>query len=281
MIDATLFDAVQAARERNTHKRHRVAENGRSPWALSGVATCIECGRSVLAHGRMDGKQRAICSGRTQGLGCTAKTFYAERVENQIGEALESFILAPEQQADLVAAWTGQQRTTASLAPTRAGIERKLARLREAYLAGDLDRAEWQQRQAPLRRELDALPADLPANDKVARRLAGYLADLASAWKDATAEEKNGLARALFSDVLIENRTAVAVLPKPELRPFFVAMAEKSSEADLDSSRSAASPGCQSGTKLCAIGGSDGGRFHARTTSTGFVLVGCPPVATA
>jgi hypothetical protein len=47
------------------------------------------------------------------------------------------------------------------------------------------------------------------------RRLAAFLADVASAWLLATSAERNLLARAVFADVQIENRTAVAVKPRP------------------------------------------------------------------
>ncbi len=51
-----------------------------------------------------------------------------------------------------------------------------------------------------------------------------YLADIALAWQVATPEERNRLARQLFNRVVIDNRTAVAVTPRPDLLPFFAAM---------------------------------------------------------
>jgi hypothetical protein len=59
-------------------------------------------------------------------------------------------------------------------------------------------------------------------SEDVARRLTGFLADLPSAWAVATPEERNRLARQLFAEAVIENRTVVAVKPRPELLPFFV-----------------------------------------------------------
>ena len=73
-------------------------------------------------------------------------------------------------------------------------------------------------------------------SESVGRRLVGFLADLRSAWAVATATERNRLARQLFAEAIVENRTVVAVKPRPELLPFFEAV------------------------KWC-VGGSDGGRF--------------------
>jgi hypothetical protein len=44
-------------------------------------------------------------------------------------------------------------------------------------LGDGIDRAEYQGRQARVARDLDALPADAPASDKVGERLAASLAE--------------------------------------------------------------------------------------------------------
>lgn len=43
----------------------------------------------------------------------------------------------------------------------------------------------------------------------------------ADAWKEASQEQRNKLAKALFEQVWIENNKVVAVKPRPELEPFF------------------------------------------------------------
>ncbi len=74
-------------------------------------------------------------------------------------------------------------------------------------------------------------------------RLAFYLADVSKAWKDATPEERNRMARVLFGKVVVENKQAVACVPRPELESFFRSLAVNPV------------------SKLCN-GGSDGGRFR-------------------
>jgi hypothetical protein len=44
---------------------------------------------------------------------------------------------------------------------------------------------------------------------------------VADAWKMGTPAERNKVARAVFADVLIDNRTVVAILPRSRLRAFF------------------------------------------------------------
>ena len=68
---------------------------------------------------------------------------------------------------------------------------------------------------------LAALPdGESNPDEAVGRRLVYYLADLAGAWQAATPAERNKIARQLFVEVVVENRTAVAVVPLPEMRPF-------------------------------------------------------------
>ena len=52
-------------------------------------------------------------------------------------------------------------------------------------------------------------------------RLAGFLADVSSAWQSATQEQRNNLARALFDQVWVKDKLVVGVKPRPELEPFF------------------------------------------------------------
>ncbi|MDP9364923.1 MAG: hypothetical protein M3Q10_11990 [Chloroflexota bacterium] len=66
-----------------------------------------------------------------------------------------------------------------------------------------------------------ALPAERNADADVGKRLAAYLADMVGAWRAATPEERDKVARQRFSNVVGTNRTAAAVAPRPDPRPFF------------------------------------------------------------
>ncbi len=96
--------------------------------------------------------------------------------------------------------------------------------------------------------ELAALPTEVEPSETVAQRLAGYLADVGKGWHDATMEERNRLARELFASAIVENRTVVAVEPRPDLLPFFR-------------------------TVNWCVGGSDGGRIGTFRT---FRVAACP-----
>ncbi len=163
-------------------------------------------------------------AGRKPGFGCMAPTLVSRGVEAQIEEALPGFAAPGGELERLIADWSARQRHDAGAGPECARIGRKLARLRESYLDGDFDKTEYQSRKGALAAELERLPAATAPDQTTGARLAGFLADVASSWRVATAAERNALARAVFADVRIDNRTAVAVLPRPELEPFFASV---------------------------------------------------------
>ena len=55
----------------------------------------------------------------------------------------------------------------------------------------------------------------------VLKKLAHFLANVSDAWKEASQEQRNKLARSLFEQIHVEDSRIVLVKPRPELEPFF------------------------------------------------------------
>ncbi len=196
-----------------------------SPWALSGVATCGTCGKSLRAYGRSGGRRRVQCAGRAEGNGCDEPTFFADVLEDQMGTLLARFAVPETDQAVLLHAWRRSQSRSVDVAAERLRIQRKLDRLKDLYLEGDLDQTTWRAQKTALQEELATLPPEGDPDSEAGKRLAAFLGNVASAWRVATPEERNRLARQLFVEAIVENRTAVAVMPRPDVRPFFETLA--------------------------------------------------------
>jgi site-specific DNA recombinase len=229
LIDPALFERAAAARIRNAKRPRRTKTESRTPWALSGLATCA-CGATMTAYGRSGSKQRVQCSRRTQTKDCDAPTFYAGIVEQQIGTFLQGFAVPQADRVRLVAEWKARTAGLRDVTDERKRIQRKLERLQHLYLEGDLDAATYRLKKAALAEQLAAIPSSTDDLAEAAtERLASYLADLAQAWQVATPEERNKLARQMFNGVQIENRTAVAITPRPDLLPFFATLASETS----------------------------------------------------
>ncbi len=85
---------------------------------------------------------------------------------------------------------------------------------------GDYTEAEYVARRDDLLRQLESLKS-VPDQTGHLDRLAKFLSDVPAAWVAATQEQRNKLARALFDQVWLEDKTVVAVKPRTELEPFF------------------------------------------------------------
>jgi site-specific DNA recombinase len=196
VIDAALFQAVQVARQRNANRPRRTHAAARSPWALSGLAT-RRCGAPMKASGKSNGCRRIESAGRVQGSSCTAPTFCADGVEQQIGDLLSGFAVPDEQREPLIRPWRTARQRNVNAEVDRGRLERKPARLKDLYLEGDLDKATYHGRRAEIEDQ---------TTDAVAMKLADSFADLSQAWEEATPEERNSLARQVLSGVIIENK---------------------------------------------------------------------------
>ena len=113
-----------------------------------------------------------------------------------------------------------QSRDT-DTAVERNSVRRQLDRLKELYLLGDLTMSDYKTRKAALADRLAALLETGNQDADAGKRLSAFLGDVGSAWIVANAEERNRLAQQLFASVVVQNRAAVALLPRPDLLPFF------------------------------------------------------------
>jgi site-specific DNA recombinase len=221
VIDVTLFDAAQRARARNLKRFPQTGMTHRSPWALSGVATCA-CGASMIVNGGGNGKRRIRCANRIQGGDCAEPSVMLDLLEAQLSDYLPSFAIPESDRAALVDEWLKQQRTHSGSAKERTRLESKAERLKALYLEGDLSDADYRKERTAVNAALAELPPDdALATKRTGNRLAELLADLALAWSLATPDERNRIARELFLEVVVHNKTAVAVKPRPEMLPFF------------------------------------------------------------
>jgi site-specific DNA recombinase len=216
VVDAKLFAKAQNSRSRNFRKPLRVPGK-RSPWSLSGIARCGACGGLIKSTGH----RRLRCSNRDQKGTCQEPSMAIAALDAQLEEHLRRFVIPDEGQCELVAYWQERQEQTGNTKASRKRIEQRLTRLRDLYLDGDLAKEEYQRQRAALQAQLALLPTDETPTVSAGKRYADFLANVALAWQAATPEERNRLARELFDVVKIELKTAVAVKPRPELRPLF------------------------------------------------------------
>lgn len=169
-------------------------------------------GRGRLAPGRCVGRRgswpgaprslfgagpfrRVQCSGRRQGNGCHVPTFLVETVEDQIGRFLDGFGAPTEARSRHLIAWCLSRSLQIIVDAERIRLRSKLDRVSELYVEGTVTRPAYDAQREAI--------------------LAGYFANVGHAWVEATGDERDQIARQLIANVLVVNKAAVAVVPRP------------------------------------------------------------------
>ena len=90
----------------------------------------------------------------------------------------------------------------------------------ELYKWGDISREQYRAESREIEDELARLPNPIDVDGNM-EKLAQFLRNVSSAWRQVTQEKRNKLARSLFESVWIESQMVLGVTPSPELEPFF------------------------------------------------------------
>jgi len=172
-----VFEAAQAARDRNRRNPAKTTRADARASSLSGVARCFECG-ATLRTMRNRGVAGMVCNTRLKRGDCSQKSARLDIYEARLQDYLNAFSIPEDYQ-------------------------QALERLKDLYKWGDLEQIQYQAETREIEEELAALkgPADI---DGAMDKLAGFLRDVSSAWREASQEHRNKLARSLFESVWID-----------------------------------------------------------------------------
>ena len=127
---------------------------------------------------------------------CQAPSFFADVVEDQLGQLPISFAIPEERRAALISQWSERRGERQSTEAERMRLERKAERVKLLSIEGERNDAKYRGQPAKIAESLAAIPVDdLPSTEAVGRRLTQMLADLSRAWTPATPGERNSMAR--------------------------------------------------------------------------------------
>jgi site-specific DNA recombinase len=217
LIDAELFDRVQAAR--------RARKYGGGPRTvrvhlLQGIAHCAHC--RLPMHVNWGGGHRyLVCSAKARALPCQVggRGVRQSAVDPQI-QALVARLRLPEDWRERLEELAGQADPAPDIEGQRCYLAGKLARLRDLYIEGDFDRAEYRRRRAGLQAQLDGLRAPEPSQIERAGEL---LADFGKIYAGAALALQRDMLRTMFEAVYLDIGAArvVCVKPWPEFAALF------------------------------------------------------------
>lgn len=215
MVDQATWDAVRALRVSHRRTGCTPRTQPRGPvhtYVFGGVLTCARCGRHFQSS---DQGTQYICWGR-RAHECDQPMVTSRALGLQFGQLLERISVPQDELLDALA-----RRPKAATARPEA-IKARLARLRDLYEMGDVDRAEYVRRRAELQEEMEraarmASMENLPgAHEK--------LRDLGSLWLRATEDERKRIVADICSDVLVDEQRIVAIRPQEALAPLLAAL---------------------------------------------------------
>ncbi|MBA7694451.1 hypothetical protein ES703_103061 [subsurface metagenome] len=219
-IDEELWSQVQEMRRRNATSTHSRCPSKRRVCSLSGISYCWYCKGRIHVSFTKKGKPRLGCYNRAKGWECPQESALVEVYEEQIKEYLDTFHIPQDYQSKILEAHRKLQAAYVDTDRERARWEAQLERIKNLYKWGDMRKEDYLREKDAVQKELRVfVPAGSQA--KNLDKLAGFLANVAQAWEEATGEQRNKIARSLFQEIWIKDKQVVAVKPQPELEPFF------------------------------------------------------------
>ena len=219
-VDEGLWNEVQEARRRNRTSTHTKCPAGKRIWSLTGLTFCWQCHGRIHTQYVYRGEPRLGCYNRQKGFGCPQKSASLSVYESQLLAYLDTFHIPDDYQTKILEAHRKLEAAYDDQEQLNTKLEGQLKRAKELYEWGDYSRADYKARREAILKQL----ADLAPQTNSAEHLetlARFLADVPAAWKAATQEQRNKLARCLFDEVWLCDKSVVAVKPRTELEPFF------------------------------------------------------------
>ncbi|MGD0854578.1 MAG: recombinase family protein [Dehalococcoidia bacterium] len=218
-IGNEIWEGAQEARERNrtAPKNH---PSNTSVSSLTGIAYCWHCKGRIHTGTSADGKKRMFCANKVKGWACSQKSTLLEVYDRQIGRYLESFHIPGDYQEKILEAHKKLLGAYDDSTKKRAHLEARLERIKKLFAWGDITEKKYMAEKEEILVNLNRL--SIPKIDgTILERLATFLNSVAAAWKGASHEQRNAIARQLFTETWIKDKQVVAVKPRPELELFF------------------------------------------------------------
>lgn len=213
IIETRLFNKCQRVRvtKRRQQNSHQVT---RRVYLLSGILTCKQCGRRMRAQSAHKFRYYRESS-RFGGVDCefNGQSVRADVIEGEISKLMESLIL-PDNWQTTLQAMLNSQRNEIDPNREKACIKSEIRRMREGYKRGLYEGDEhafW--------REIESLQVQLHSIEQITPQevqQAGHtLANIQTAWRSATDEEKHALCAIMLEDVAYDFKTGQIAAIKP------------------------------------------------------------------
>ena len=199
-VTGELFDIVQQSRVIKNRPRQTINIRAQV-YSLSTLMKCTRCGSSIRIQKNPRGKPRVYCSGRAEGLDCSNRGTFLDIYESQIEWYLERFIIPEDYQTKILDSHRKLESPNDDAITRRDILHNSLTRLKELFKWGHVSKDEYLAQFESIERELEGIRI-VADESNVLKKLAHFLTNVGDAWKEASQEQCNKLARSLFEEIL-------------------------------------------------------------------------------
>jgi site-specific DNA recombinase len=218
-VSEQLWNQAQEMRRRNATSTHGRCRSERKICSMSGITHCWYCKGRIHISCTKKGQPRLGCYNRAKGWDCGQRSAAVGLYEKQIEEYLGTFHIPEDYQNRILEAHRKLEAAYDNTNEERARWEAQLDRIKKLYKWGDISEEEYRRERQAFQKEMVALAPETRQTNL--DKLAEFLTNIGEAWRAASAEQRNKLARTLFQEIWIKDNQVVAVKPQPELEPFF------------------------------------------------------------
>lgn len=202
IIKLELWEAAQNRRADRSFKQN-TRQAQRAKRLFSGLLRCGSCGSTINSNGvdAKTGKPRVQCAGNaTQGICDNPVRAYVEDIESVVLDALRANLADTRLMNAYIDAYMAERKRLVRQAVNQhdtinkrlAEVERRMDRLKQAYMAGIIELDQFGAENAPLKDEKAALTAKLAVVEGPASTISFHPAAVAS-FKAALADLSNVL----------------------------------------------------------------------------------------
>ena len=216
LISQELFDRCQEIRQLTYRFPRRREGKATRVYYLSGILFCAQCRGKMRAQASSGGRRYYACVTRLQRRGsCDQPMVPAEEIETQVVDFLSSLPIPLDWESWLMRILRPGEDLE-EMRKQEAAVRERLARAKELYLAGDIDKERYEKEKLACHRALaDLRPKEI--TDIIAA--VQMLKDFEQRWAAASDLEKKKLLRGAVAAAFIRGHALVAVQPQEQLYP--------------------------------------------------------------
>jgi hypothetical protein len=198
-----------------------MAPDRRNFFPLAGIAKCSHCGQNLQGNATTSGRGYRYYreTAERRGIDCSGPqvSIRADVLEAEVDAIVARFVMPAEVRERVLALLHSEDGREDAEAQVRR-LEERLRRIARLYADLQIAEADYEAERRALEAERDRLT--VPTEQAV---MAAETFDvLQEAWARATAQEKRGLALALFEAIFVdlETMTIADVVVQPAFRPW-------------------------------------------------------------